>query len=87
MAWSPPLICAAYPSHEYALNEDTLIEAALCKLRKGDWRRKTPEPVKAGDTVGIVTRADKHQEPVRPVFSVGQTCRANRDKSGAVSCV
>lgn len=41
------------------MSEEDLIEAAPCKLRNGDWGCKTQEPVQAGDTVRIVTRANK----------------------------
>ncbi|MES1930587.1 hypothetical protein SADO_15094 [Salinisphaera dokdonensis CL-ES53] len=41
------------------MSEQDLIEASPCKLRNGDWGCKTTEPVKVGDTVQIVTRANK----------------------------
>lgn len=41
------------------MSEDDLIEASPCKLRNGNWGCKTAEPVQAGDTVRIVTRANK----------------------------
>ncbi|GAB3685353.1 hypothetical protein [Salinisphaera aquimarina] len=41
------------------MSEQDLIEASPCKLRNGDWGCKTTNPVKVGDTVQIVTRANK----------------------------
>jgi len=39
--------------------EENVVEANPCKLRNGNWGAKTAEPVEAGDTVQIVTRAGK----------------------------
>lgn len=41
------------------MSDDDLIEASPCKLRNGNWGCKTPSPVAVGDTVRIVTRANK----------------------------
>lgn len=41
------------------MSEDDLIEASPCKLRNGNWGCRTTDPVEVGDTVRIVTRANK----------------------------
>jgi len=41
------------------MTEQDPIEASPCKLRNGNWGCKTSEPVEVGDTVQIVTRANK----------------------------
>lgn len=64
------------PSHESAMSEDDLIEASPCKLRNGDWGCKTQEPVQVGDTVRIVTRANKQwqAEVTQIVWTDNQVC-------------
>ncbi len=73
------------------MSEDDLIEAAPCKLRNGDWGCKTQEPVKAGDTVRIVTRANKQwrAQITQVVWTDDQVCicatdsdKQKGDKSG-----
>ncbi|WP_147418158.1 hypothetical protein [Salinisphaera sp. Q1T1-3] len=41
------------------MSDDDLLEASPCKLRNGNWGCKTDAPVQVGDTVRIVTRANK----------------------------
>ena len=56
--------------------EDSLIEANPCKLRNGNWGAKTAEPVEAGNTVQIVTRAGKtwRAEVTTVVWTDGTVC-------------
>lgn len=58
------------------MSEDNLIEASPCKLRNGDWGCKTQQPVQVGDTVRIVTRANKQwrAEITQIVWTDDQTC-------------
>ncbi|MBS61521.1 hypothetical protein [Salinisphaera sp.] len=58
------------------MSEDDLIEANPCKLRNGDWGCKTQQPVQVGDTVQIVTRANKQwrAEVTQVVWTDGQVC-------------
>ena len=58
------------------MSEDDLIEANPCKLRNGDWGCKTQEPVQVGDTVQIVTRANKQwpAQITQVVWTDGQVC-------------
>lgn len=58
------------------MSEDELIEAAPCKLRNGDWGCKTQEPVEAGATVRIVTRANKQwrAEIAQVIWTDGTVC-------------
>lgn len=58
------------------MSEDDLIEASPCKLRNGNWGCKTPQPVQVGDTVRIVTRANKQwrAEITQIVWTDDQTC-------------
>ena len=58
------------------MNEPDLIEASPCKLRSGDWGCKTAEPVNVGDTVRIVTRANKQwsAQITKIVWTDDQTC-------------
>ncbi|MES1925584.1 hypothetical protein T31B1_09673 [Salinisphaera sp. T31B1] len=41
------------------MSEQELVEASPCKLRNGDWGCRTTAAVQVGDTVRIVTRANK----------------------------
>ncbi|HET7314190.1 hypothetical protein [Salinisphaera sp.] len=58
------------------MSEDNLIEASPCKLRNGNWGCKTQEPVDVGDTVRIVTRANKQwrAEITQIVWTDDQLC-------------
>lgn len=58
------------------MSEDELIEANPCKLRNGNWGCKTSEPVNIGDTVRIVTRANKQWRAriTQIVWSDDQVC-------------
>ena len=58
------------------MSEQDLIEASPCKLRNGNWGCKTAEPVSVGDTVRIVTRANKQwrAEITQIVWTDDQTC-------------
>ena len=58
------------------MSENDLIEASPCKLRNGDWGCKTQEPVQVGDSVQIVTRANKQwrAEITQVVWTDGQVC-------------
>lgn len=58
------------------MSEDDLIEANPCKLRNGNWGCKTAEPVQVGDTVRIVTRANKQWQAqvTQIVWSDDQVC-------------
>lgn len=71
------------------MSEDDLIEANPCKLRNGDWGCKTQQPVQVGDTVQIVTRANKQwrAEVTQVVWTDGQVCicatASDKQKAGA----
>jgi len=58
------------------MSEQDLIEASPCKLRNGNWGCKTTQPVNVGDTVQIVTRANKQwrAEITQIVWTDDQTC-------------
>lgn len=58
------------------MSEQDLIEASPCKLRNGNWGCKTTEPVNVGDTVRIVTRANKQwrAEITQIVWTDDQIC-------------
>lgn len=58
------------------MSEDDLIEANPCKLRNGNWGCKTAEPVAVGDTVRIVTRANKQwrAQVTQIVWTDDQVC-------------
>ena len=58
------------------MSEQQLIEASPCKLRNGNWGCKTTVPVTVGDTVQIVTRANKQWRAViaQIVWTDDQTC-------------
>jgi hypothetical protein len=58
------------------MSEQELIEASPCKLHNGDWGCKTTEPVQVGDTVQIVTRANKQwrAQVTQIVWTDDQTC-------------
>jgi hypothetical protein len=58
------------------MTEQDLIEASPCKLRNGNWGCKTTQPVNVGDTVQIVTRANKQwrAEITQIVWADDQTC-------------
>jgi hypothetical protein len=58
------------------MSEQDLIEASPCKLRNGGWGCKTTVPVNVGDTVQIVTRANKQwrAEITQIVWTDDQTC-------------
>ncbi|AWN15830.1 hypothetical protein [Salinisphaera sp. LB1] len=58
------------------MSENDLVEASPCKLRNGNWGCKTQQPVQVGDTVRIVTRANKQwrAEITQVVWTDDQTC-------------
>ena len=58
------------------MSENDLIEASPCKLRNGNWGCKTQQPVQVGDTVRIVTRANKQwrAEITQIVWTDDQVC-------------
>ncbi|KEZ76357.1 hypothetical protein [Salinisphaera hydrothermalis] len=58
------------------MSDNDLIEASPCKLRNGNWGCKTQQPVQVGDTVRIVTRANKQwrAEITQIVWTDDQTC-------------
>ena len=58
------------------MSEQELIEASPCKLRNGDWGCKTAQPVSVGDTVQIVTRANKQwrAQITQVIWTDDQTC-------------
>ena len=68
------------------MSEPELIEASPCKLRSGDWGCKTSQPVSVGDTVQIVTRANKQWRAriTQIVWTDDQTCIcATESENGA----
>lgn len=58
------------------MSEQDLLEANPCKLRNGNWGCKTQQPVQVGDTVRIVTRANKQWQAqiTQIVWTDDQTC-------------
>lgn len=58
------------------MSEDDPIEANPCKLRNGNWGCKTAQPVQVGDTVQIVTRANKQwrAQVTQIVWTDDQVC-------------
>ncbi len=65
--------------------EDNLVEANPCKLRNGNWGAKTAEPVEAGDTVQVVTRAGKtwRADITTVVWTDGTVCICETASQGS----
>lgn len=68
------------------MSDEDLIEASPCKLRNGNWGCKTTEPVEVGDTVRIVTRANKQwRAQITQIVWTGDQvwlCETASEKSG-----